>query len=63
MVLVRKLVFACLDFNILLGAEHIPGRLNCLADSLSRSDFQRFKKLCPTADEKPYPIPSHLWTI
>jgi hypothetical protein len=26
MFLVRKLVFVCLDFNILLKAQHIPGR-------------------------------------
>jgi hypothetical protein len=39
MSLVRKLVFACLEFNILLKSEHIPGYLNSLADSLSRCDF------------------------
>jgi hypothetical protein len=41
MSLVRKLVFACLEFNILLKSEHIPGYLNSLADSLSRCDFQK----------------------
>ena len=35
MSLIRKLVFACLKFNILIKAEHIPGNLNSLADSLS----------------------------
>jgi hypothetical protein len=32
----------CLDFNILLKAQHIPGRLNSVADSLSRGEFQKF---------------------
>ena len=43
MTLVRKLVLACLDYNILLKTEHISGHLNCLADSLSRSNFQKLK--------------------
>lgn len=63
MTLVRKLVLSCLQFNILLKAEHIPGRNNSLADSLSRSNFQKFRSLCPTADVSPHPIPSHLWRI
>jgi hypothetical protein len=63
MSLVRKLVFACLKFNILIEAEHIPGNLNSLADSLSRCDFQKFRKLCPTAKDTPCGIPSPLWNI
>jgi hypothetical protein len=43
MTLVRKLVLACLDYSILLKTEHISGHLNCLADSLSRSNFQKLK--------------------
>ena len=57
---VRKLVFACLKFNILIKAEHIPGNLNSLADSLSRCDFQEFRKLCPAAEDTPCVIPSNL---
>ena len=43
MTLVRKLVLTFLDYNILLKAEHISGHLNCLADSRSRSNFQKLK--------------------
>ena len=43
--LVSKLVLTGLDYNILLKAEHIYGHLNCLADSLSRSNFQKFNSL------------------
>ena len=63
MTLVRKLVLACLDYNILLKVEHISGHLNCVADSLSRFNFQKFKTLCPTADERPCQIPSQLCTV
>ena len=44
--LVRKMVLVCLEANILLKGEHIPGCLNSLADSLSRSDFQKFRRIC-----------------
>jgi hypothetical protein len=63
MSLVRKMVLACLESNILLKAEHISGRLNSLADSSSRCDFQKFRRLCPDADQDPCAIPSHLWEI
>jgi hypothetical protein len=45
MTLVSKLVLTGLDYNILLKAEHIYGHLNCLADSLSRSNIQKFNSL------------------
>ena len=63
MILVRKLVLACLKFNFYLKAEHIPGSQNCIADALSRFKFQKFMDLCPTADTQPSPIPAHLWTL
>jgi hypothetical protein len=40
-------------YNIMLKAEHIPGKINSIADALSRSDWQRFKTLCPEADPEP----------
>ena len=60
---VIKMVLACLESNILLKAEHISGRLNSLADSLSRCDFQKFRRLCPDTDQDSCAIPSHLWEI
>jgi hypothetical protein len=47
----------------MLKAEHIPGKINSIADALSRSDWQRFKTLCPEADPEPTEIPDHLWKI
>ena len=63
MALVRKLVLVCLEFNILLKAEHIQGVQNTIADSLSRCNFQKFRHLCPDADPQPAAIPPHLWKI
>jgi hypothetical protein len=60
MTLVRNLVSLSLQYNIMLKAEHIPGKINSIADALSRSDWQRFKTLCPEADPEPTEIPDHL---
>ena len=62
MTLVRNLVLLSLQYNIMLKAEHIPGKINSIADALS-PDWQRFKTLCPEADPKPTEIPDHLWKI
>ncbi len=34
--LVRRLVLACMKFNILIKSVHVPGKLNVLPDLLSR---------------------------
>ena len=44
MVFVRRLVLACLKFNILFRARHVPGVKNILADSLSRLQVSKFKQ-------------------
>ena len=60
MQLVRKLVLACLKFNILFQSSHVEGCKNVLADSLSRLQVDTFRRLSP--DSKPLPtlIPSEL---
>ena len=60
--LVRTLVLQTLIHSIVIKAVHIPGKLNSIADSLSRSDFQKFRQLCPGAEAEKTPIPNHLWT-
>ena len=42
MALLRPLVLACLRFNINFAARHISGRINTLADKLSRSQVDEF---------------------
>ena len=56
----RPLVLACLHFNINFAARHIPGRINTLADKLSRSQVDEFRQLTPGAKvsrvELPYSV-------
>lgn len=63
MVLVRALTLRCLNLNLVLRAEHIPGSSNAIADSLSRLQLTRFRELAPNAEEHPDPMPDHLWKI
>ncbi|CAC5385511.1 unnamed protein product [Mytilus coruscus] len=41
--LIRNLVFSTFKYNIILQAEHIPVKINVIADSLSGCDFQRME--------------------
>ena len=61
MFFVRKMVLACLSYNICFKAKHIPGFQNKLADSLSRLHLQTFHQLAPPCmHQHPTPIPQHL---
>ena len=50
MALLRRLVLACLRFNINFMSRHVPGRDNVLADRLSCAQVEEFRKLAPWAD-------------
>ena len=63
MSLVRQLVLSTLQYNIMIKALHISGISNKIADSLSRCDWQRFRNLCPEADQRGTEIPDHLWSL
>ena len=63
MSLVRHLVLSTLQYNIMIKALHISGISNKIADSLSRCDWQRFRNLCPEADQRGTEIPDHLWKL
>lgn len=58
--LFRPFILACLHFNILFQAKHIKGTQNTLADSLSRLEVDKFKKLSPFSNAAPTVVPSHL---
>ena len=45
--LVRHLTLLTLRFNFYIRAEHIKGKRNDIADSLSRFQMNRFRKLAP----------------
>ena len=56
MALLRRLVLACLRFNINCMSRHVPGRYNVLAD-VSRGQVEEFRKLAPWADVLPTELP------
>ena len=60
MQLLRLLVLACLQNNLVCKARHLPGVQNNIADALSRGQMQRFRILAPSADTHPTVIPDPL---
>ena len=58
--LLRCLFFISAHFDCSLTAVHIAGKLNTLADALSRDNLPLFSSLAPQADRDPVPIPNHL---
>ena len=60
MFLVRRLVLACMTYNILVKAEHFPGKHNTLADMLSRFQIQEFRRAAPHMDQLATTIPTAL---
>ena len=63
MTLLRSFTLLCLKLNIAFKAVHVSGTSNKIADSLSRSLFQKFRQLAPEALPEPTPVPDHLWKI
>lgn len=63
MKLVRRLVLSGMNHNTVIRAKHIPGKLNLVADSLSRFDFQNAHKLAPWLDAQASQIPCNLLSI
>ena len=50
MKLLRKLTWCSAVNNFFVRAEHVPGKYNDIADSLSRLQMERFRRLAPQAD-------------
>ena len=59
--LVRRFVMSCMKYNLLIKAVHVPGKFNQLPDALSRFQIAKFHSLAPWMDEKPTPVPNHLF--
>lgn len=57
MSMVRVMVSICLKHNIMFASQHVPGKLNVLADRLSRLQLQEFRQLAPEADPCPTRVP------
>lgn len=63
MFLVRKFVLLCMKLDVLFKAVHITSKCNGIADSLSRMQWQRFRRLAPEAEVDPEPIPIHFQSM
>ena len=61
--LLRYLILSCLKFNIDLRCIHVPSKLNAKSDSLSRIDFQRFRRLAPDAKPYPHKLCEEIWPL
>ncbi|XP_053390337.1 uncharacterized protein LOC123546117 [Mercenaria mercenaria] len=61
--LVRLLTLHCMKLNILIKAEHVPGRHNDICDALSRFQSARFRELAPDADPQSQQVPEFLWSV
>jgi hypothetical protein len=61
--IVRKLVLTTLQHNITIHAQYIPSKSNSIADSISRSQWRRFRQLAPNADQWPTPLPHQIWDV
>lgn len=67
--LMRKMTWLAALNNFTFKAKHIPGKLNIIADSLSRFQMKRFREAAPEANRHPDPCPqasdifwSRTWT-
>lgn len=57
MQLIRPLVLHTMLWDMQVKACHISGRNNCIADAISRKQWERMRKEAPTADMEPLEIP------
>lgn len=60
MKLMRRLVIVSANSNFQFAAVHEPGATNCIADALSRHQYQKFRQLAPYADQEPCQVPSQV---
>ena len=61
--LVRHLTLLTLRYNFYLKVQHIEGKRNDIADSLSRFQMEKFRLLAPHADPAPCQVHQVLWEI
>lgn len=63
MVLVREFVLLIMKYNIQFKARHVRGIDNDIADSISRKQWERFRKLAPRASEYPEVVPKDFHSL
>lgn len=57
MKVVTELVLMLMQYNCIFKAKHIESSNNCIADSISRKQWGKFRQLAPEAKEQAEPIP------
>lgn len=63
MVLVRSIVRWSLTHSFHINALHVSSADNGIADSISRKQWQRFKRLAPGADPQSTAVPTEFWNL
>ena len=63
MILVRAIVKWSLLHNFHINALHVSSSNNGIADSISRKQWQRFKRLAPAANQEPLDVPPEFWNL
>ena len=61
MTLVRLIVHWSMECSFHIKAVHLPGVNNEICDSISRMQWETFRRLAPEADSQPTPIPEGFW--
>ena len=61
--LLRFIVYQTLAKNFHIKCSHISGKVNIVADALSRGNFQKFRQLAPHADKAPTEVPLQFWEL
>ena len=61
--LVRALTLKTMKYNFYFKAIHVPGHSNDIADSISRFQQTRFRRLAPHADQQPQLLPEELFRL
>ena len=61
--LLRFIVYRSMMGHFHMKAFHISSANNCVADALSRDQFQKFKELAPEADTFPTAVPIEFWSL
>ena len=59
--IVRRLFFISAHAQFQVKFVHIPGKLNPIADALSRLQVEKFRKLAPNAEDTPVSLPQVIW--
>lgn len=64
MKLMRKRTFTAANLHFTIRAQHIPGKLNTVAEAISSFQMEKFRKLAPEADIQPTTcLPYHQITM